>query len=565
MEFISKEPINKGWSCDKKYCVTTADGTKYLLRVTPFDKSANRENMYRMQQEVAKLGIPMCKSLEIGECDEGIYILQTWVDGKDANEVIPYLADSEQYALGLEAGSILKKIHSIPAPEKQPDWETRINDKADLRIRKYNECPLKYDNGQAFIDFINAYRYLLKGRPQVFQHGDYHIGNMMIENGKIVIIDFDRYDFGDPWEEFKSIAWCAQASPLFASGMVNGYFDNDVPMGFWRLLALYISLGTITSLPWAIPYGEGEVQTMKNLANEVLEWYDNMKNPVPSWYFKGYYLQYIDGLPYKMKAPFDFSFISQYGKVFKVFDDQDSGNICFGTEKDSERYFVKFAGAPTEAYNGTPEEAIKRLKSTLPVYENLKHKNLIEFVEAKEINGGFAMVFKWVDGDCMGRMYPAEHRRFMSLPVADRLNVFRDILDFLDYTNSSGYVAVDFYDGSIIYDTENRKTTICDIDFFRKQPCINDMGRMWGSSKFQSPEEFQLGANIDETTNIYCAGAFAFALFGNYNRTSDSWQLSDEAFAVATKAVSNERNERYQSIKELKEAWEKASSHKTQF
>ncbi len=59
MDFISREPINKGWSCDKKYCVTTADGTKYLLRVTPFEKSANRKNMFRMHQEVAKLGIPM--------------------------------------------------------------------------------------------------------------------------------------------------------------------------------------------------------------------------------------------------------------------------------------------------------------------------------------------------------------------------------------------------------------------------------------------------------------------------------------------------------------------------
>lgn len=286
LEFITKEPINKGWSGDKKYCVTTADGTKYLLRITPFEKSANRENMYLMQKEVEKLGVPMCKPVDFGKCDEGVYTLQTWIDGKDANEVIAYLSDSEQYALGLEAGKILKGIHSIPAPESQQGWEIRINNKADLRIRKYNECPLKYDNGQAFIDFINANRYLLKGRQQVFQHGDYHIGNMMIENGKIVIIDFDRYDFGDPWEEFKSITWCAQASPLFASGMVNGYFNNSVPMEFWKLLALYISLGTITSLPWAIPHGEGEVRTMRKLANEVLEWYDNMQNPVPSWYTK---------------------------------------------------------------------------------------------------------------------------------------------------------------------------------------------------------------------------------------------------------------------------------------
>lgn len=556
LDFISKEPIDKGWSGDKKYRVTVADGTKYLLRVTPFEKSANRENMYRMQKQVEKLGVPMCKPIEFGKCDEGVYTLQTWIDGKDANEVVPLLADSEQYALGLEAGRILKKIHSIPAPADQPDWEERFNRKMDRKIQMYNDCPIKFDGAEYIIDYIEANRHLLKNRPQSYQHGDYHIGNMMIENGRIVIIDFDRYDFGDPWEEFNRIVWCAQSAPLFASGIVNGYFEMQVPMDFWKLLALYISSNMLSSIPWAIPFGDVEIQTMLNQAKDVLDWYDNMQNPVPKWYFKGYYLQYIDGVPYKMKAPFDFSFLSQYGKVFKVFDDQDSGNICFGTEKDGERYFVKFAGAPTEAYNGTPKDAIERLKSTLLVYENLKHKNLIEFVEAKEINGGFAMVFKWVDGDCMGRMYPAEHRRFMNLPIADRLNVFHDILDFLDYTNSNGYVAVDFYDGSIMYDAENRKTTICDIDFFRKQPCVNDMGRMWGSSKFQSPEEYKKGADIDEITNVYCAGAFAFALFGNYNRNREEWQLSEEAFAVVTKAVSANRNERYQSIKELKEAWE---------
>lgn len=47
------------------------------------------------------------------------------------------------------------------------------------------------------------------------------------------------------------------------------------------------------------------------------------------------------------------------------------------------------------------------------------------------------------------------------------------------------------------------------IDFFRKQPCINDMGRMWGSSRFQAPEEFRFGAVIDEVTNVYTVGATA--------------------------------------------------------
>ncbi len=96
----------------------------------------------------------------------------------------------------------------------------------DYKIKKYRESPIKYEKGQAFINYINANRYILEGRPQIYQHGDYHIGNMIFGNdGKLYIIDFDRSDFGDPWKEFNRIVWCVQKSYLFASGMVNGYFD----------------------------------------------------------------------------------------------------------------------------------------------------------------------------------------------------------------------------------------------------------------------------------------------------------------------------------------------------
>ena len=137
---------------------------------------------------------------------------------------------------------------------------------------------------------------MLKNRPQVYQHGDYHIGNMMIDRGgQLHVIDFNRNDYGDPWEEFNRIVWCTQKAPLFASGMVNGYFDDNVPMEFWRLLALYISSNTLSSVYWAIPFGQDEVNTMLNQAKEVLSWYDNMRNPVPTWY-KGDFSK-LFGLP----------------------------------------------------------------------------------------------------------------------------------------------------------------------------------------------------------------------------------------------------------------------------
>ena len=97
MKFVNKEPINKGWSCDRKYCAVTADGTKYLLRITPKENSASRADMFRIQQEVAALDVPMCKPVEFGACEDGVYIVQTWIDGDEAESVIPLLSDTEQY------------------------------------------------------------------------------------------------------------------------------------------------------------------------------------------------------------------------------------------------------------------------------------------------------------------------------------------------------------------------------------------------------------------------------------------------------------------------------------
>ena len=234
MDFSSKIAINKGWSDDKKYCVTDQNQQKYFLRVSDKEKLDSKKFEFDMMEKVASLGVPMCKPISIEVCDDEVYSLHEWIDGKDARETILTYSKEQQYTYGLEAGRILQKIHSLPITEVREDWQSFFNRKIDDKISKYKECPVQYENGQIFIDFLNENRELLKDRPQVFQHGDYHIGNFMIgEDCKIYIIDFDRFDIGDPWEEFNRIVWSAQVSPSFASGMIDGYFDHKVPDLFW--------------------------------------------------------------------------------------------------------------------------------------------------------------------------------------------------------------------------------------------------------------------------------------------------------------------------------------------
>jgi aminoglycoside phosphotransferase (APT) family kinase protein len=557
--FEKIEPINKGWSSDKKYYIETVRNEKMLLRLADISEYDKKKSEFEMMKMLAECGVPMSQPVDFGICDNGksVYSLFIWCDGEDAEIVLPKMTETEQYVLGVKSGQILREIHDIPAPNEQEDWGTRFNRKTDSKIKNYQDCGMKIEGDDKIITYLEANRHLLDGRPQCFQHGDYHVGNMVISpEGELRIIDFNRNDYGDPWEEFNRIVWSAAVSPHFATGQFNGYFNGRPSLEFFKLLALYISSNMLSSIPWAIPFGEKDVQVMKNQAKDVLVWYDRMDNPVPTWYLADFYIQYINDIPYKLKAPFDFSFIEQYGEVFKIYDDQDSGNICFGVQNGEKRYFIKFAGAPTEQYSGKPEDAIARLKSTVPIYQDLAHPNLIRFIKGEEVGGGFAAIFEWIDGECMGIMYPRSRKKFLQMPDSTRLEVFNDILAFHIHMIKQGYVAIDFYDGSILYDFGTKQTFICDIDLYSKMPYINTMGRMWGSSRFMSPEEFTLGEVIDEITNVYVIGATAFALFGGErNRSIDKWRFGNELYKVALKAVNDNREDRQQSLSEFETEW----------
>ena len=119
---ISKTLIDKGWSGDQKYCVTTADGNEYLLRVSAIDRLERKRREYEKMSEVALLGIPMCLPVEFGICEDGAYSIQSWIDGNDAEGSIMSMDSAAQYRYGLDAGRILAKIHTIPAPSDAPSW-----------------------------------------------------------------------------------------------------------------------------------------------------------------------------------------------------------------------------------------------------------------------------------------------------------------------------------------------------------------------------------------------------------------------------------------------------------
>ncbi|MDC3413164.1 serine/threonine protein kinase [Terrihalobacillus insolitus] len=276
----------------------------------------------------------------------------------------------------------------------------------------------------------------------------------------------------------------------------------------------------------------------------------------------------IDKVNFQLQEEHNFNWFKHLGNVFCTFDQQDSGNISFGVEKDGQRYFVKYAGAKPIDFTGKPQDAIKRLKMAVPVYQSLEHSHLIKLLDYFSTEDGFATVFQWFEGECLHSHWSfggiekytnpkSPFYRFKKFEVEKRLKALDVIFSFHTYVESQNYVAVDFYDGSILYDFKNDETKICDIDFYRKAPSINELGKnFWGASRSKSPEEYELGAPIDSITNVFNLGAIAFGLLGGETDHSFSkWEANQGLYEVAKRAVEDDRNNRYSTVKEFYEAW----------
>ncbi|MCI8547319.1 MAG: serine/threonine protein kinase [Bacilli bacterium] len=295
----------------------------------------------------------------------------------------------------------------------------------------------------------------------------------------------------------------------------------------------------------------------------------------------------IDNIEFKLKEYQDFSWLNNYGKVFSVIDETGSGCISFGVEKDHKRYFFKIAGAKTVEAEVSENESILLLKDAVKKYEDIKHPNLIKLIDNFDINEFFVAVFEWAEGECLFdhwnfnryKEYPnleTPIKKFKRLSIDKRINVVLKLFSFFETFIENGYVAVDFYDSSIMYDFENDLVTFCDIDLFRKIPTMNDIGEAYfGTKRLKAPEENKLGSTIDELTSEFTLGAIIFDMFSDVKNIDEryekgifipnnieNFELLKNVYDVLIKATSYNRNNRYKSIKEFHNAFVKELKRK---
>jgi len=264
--------LTEGWSLEEKLILTGRNGSRYLLRLCPSEKLPSQKGQYELINRHHAMGLPVPEALGYGLCRDGgaSYLLLTYLPGEPLEALLPSLPESRQYALGLEAGDIQRRMHTLPAGPDAPDWDARIRRKYVRNTSQLAACGIPFPHEESFRAAVERALPLLPSRPQCFQHGDYHPGNFLLTpEGRLAVIDYNRWDQGDPWEEYCRFPLERAVSPVFARGHLDAYFPDGAPPDFWMLFILYNANNALGSVPWAVPFGEKEIQTMLRLAEDL--------------------------------------------------------------------------------------------------------------------------------------------------------------------------------------------------------------------------------------------------------------------------------------------------------
>lgn len=275
IEKNEKRLIERGYSVENKYQVCVGESA-YLLKISPMSHLSSK--LLEMKYKSYVPNVPVNAAMLVDfliESDE-IHSLYPWIEGEDLQAIMQNLNASEQYQYGLQAGVWLKQLHTIPIDEEVFDWEETFNQKIDKKIEAYEKVKVYYPNGEMFMAFINQYRNLLKNRPLALCHGDFHVGNMMVEthSRQLVVIDFGSIEIGDPMEEFNRLIWNLLASKTFSSGVIEGYFEGREPTtDEWNLIKLYMAVDVLSSISWAVNYGNNQIEVMTQRGDFILDWF----------------------------------------------------------------------------------------------------------------------------------------------------------------------------------------------------------------------------------------------------------------------------------------------------
>jgi serine/threonine protein kinase, bacterial len=266
------------------------------------------------------------------------------------------------------------------------------------------------------------------------------------------------------------------------------------------------------------------------------------------------------------------AYVARHGRVERQFSHltQSSGNVSWIVQAPEGRLFVKTAGTGALPPPGasTPyfdhSGRVRLLRNAVDLARSCDHPALPALLNVIETPDGPMLVYRAAPGELIGvpgelRADPASaYQRFAHLSGAAQLPVFDTLIDLHRVLAGLGWVAGDLYDGCLIVDFDTLTLHVVDLDTYRRGPSRNDMGRMFGSSRFMAPEEFEFGALLDQRTTVFTLGRLVRHFTTRLTEDAERFDGPAGLAAVIAQAVEPAPEDRFPTVAAFASAWQSA-------
>jgi len=224
------------------------------------------------------------------------------------------------------------------------------------------------------------------------------------------------------------------------------------------------------------------------------------------------------------------------------------------------------------------DEVRQRFRREAQVLAILNHPHIVRLIRYEEVGDNLYLVQEYVDGMNLAR-YIGEHRG--TIPEADTVHLFCQILDALAFAHEAGVVHRDIKPSNILM-MPTGQVKVLDFGIAR---IVGDesggfrtkTGTRIGTVAYMSPEQVNAKADIDHRSDIYSAGVLFYHMLTGmppYDMATDSEfdvqmkivrdslprmreinpAVSEKMQQIVDKATAKSREARYQSCQEFLQA-----------
>ena len=288
-------PLEGGSDGESRYLLLSGKN-KYLLSDSDMNLWGRRFVQYYCWRDIAHLHINMPKILHKNCQDdhngeEKVLCVFTYVEGCPISEYLRRANRYEAYRIGVRVGNMVKEIHAVEVDyhmHHQSPWLRHYEYVQRNALEAYRPHPLtdtflqyytehsdtlkKYNSTVHYTYFDGGYK---KDNLIVFVTNELTLDNLVICDGEPGLKNISGIDVCDPMYEFRFMASFALCNEYFATGVIDGYFDGEIPEDFFGILKYYTCEYVISEF--------GKTLTEHDV-NGILEFYGHMKEEIPKWY-----------------------------------------------------------------------------------------------------------------------------------------------------------------------------------------------------------------------------------------------------------------------------------------